>query len=155
MSSLPSSSLRRVHNQRSAPSRPPSAQRHYRVPTNVRVTPRPPSRCWNCADDKDVQWSLPIKRNLDGTFKGIGAFCSPECCRRYALDRLGSRGFEHCALVCEVVRKINGPRARVGIAPPFMSLDTFGGPLTREEYKRGSVCVVPNHVIVEYMHVVS
>ena len=114
------------------------------------------ARCWNCAHAGDVAWRLPIRRTRCGTeFYGIGAFCSPECAKRYALDRLGSRGLQCCAYVSEVVRKIGGPNARCRIAPPFMSLDTFGGPLSREEYTRGFVCVVPSHVLVEYLHVVT
>ena len=125
------------------------------MPTCVRGTPIGKTRCWNCAHDGEAEWRLPMKRTRPGEFVGIGAFCSPECAKRYAIDRLGSRGLECCAYVSEVVRKIGGPKARCRIAPPFMSLDTFGGPLSREEYTRGFVCVVPAHVVVEYLHVVT
>ena len=154
MSSLPSSSLRRAYeNRRSTPTRSTPIAK-YRLPQCVRHTPRGPSKCWNCADD-EAEWRLPTRRRFDGTFDGIGAFCSPECCKRYALDRLGSKGLECCALVSEIVRKIAGPKARCRVAPPFMCLDTFGGPLTREEYRQTFVCVTPAHVLLEYLNVVT
>ena len=128
----------------------------YRIPQCVRYTPQGPSLCWNCADDKeDNEWRLPLRRRVDGTFDGMGAFCSPECCKRYALDRLGSRGLECCALVSELVRKSAGPKARCRAAPPFMCLNTFGGPLTREEYRSTFVSVTPANVLLEFLNVVT
>ena len=105
--------------------------------------------CWNCAYPH-VAWSLPIKR-IGSTYRSIGAFCGPECAKRYALDRMGARGLECCAMVSEMVRQTAGPKARCKPAPPFMSLRAFGGPLSREEYVRNRCEVVQANVAVEYL----
>lgn len=163
MSSLPSSSLRRAHERRAArapPAAPPRPSR-VRLPTTCEPTPAPRADgswalCWNCAHStEETPWRVPTRRLADATFAGIGAFCSPECAKRYALDRMGSRGFERCAYVSELVRAANGVDARCRPAPPFMALDTFGGPLTLAQYRTNFVEVTPPNVVVEYLYVVS
>ena len=79
------------------------------------------------------------------------SFCSPNCAKRYAIDRLGNRGLESCAMVSELVRKSAGARVRCAPSPPFMTLKEFGGPLSREEYHSTKVVVAPPHVLVEWL----
>jgi len=54
-------------------------------------------------------------------------------------------------MVSELVRRSAGPKARCKVAPPFMALDTFGGPLSRAEYVEGNCAVVQPHVQLEYL----
>ena len=100
----------------------------------------------------DLEWRLPVRRQ-GKEYVCIGAFCTPNCAKRYALDRLGSRGFESCAMVSELVRRAAGPHARCYPAPPFMSLKEFGGVLTREEYHQSDCVVAPPHMLVEWLNV--
>ena len=85
----------------------------------------------------------------------MGSFCSPNCAKRFAIDRLGNRGMESCAMVSELLRKSLGPKARCAPAPPFMALQDFGGPLSREEYHSATVVVAPPHMLVEWLTVHS
>ena len=109
--------------------------------------------CWNCCEET-TEWRLPIRRK-GADYVCMGSFCSPNCAKRYAIDRLGNRGLESCAMVSELVRKAAGPTARCAPAPPFMCLKDFGGPLSREEFHEGRVVVAPPHVLVEWLKVHS
>ena len=135
-------------------SRLPPSRKKERVRLPRRVRPIQGGACWNCAHAVQDGWVLPIRRR-GRAYVGVGRFCGPECAKRYALDRMGARGLECCAMVSELVRMSAGPTARCKTAPPFMALDTFGGPLSYEEYIEGRCEVVQPHVTVEYMMVVD
>ena len=91
-----------------------------------------------------------MRRQKDGKYVCVGCVCSPACAKRYALDRMGSHGIERCAMVSELCR-LAGCKERIRPAPPFMSLQSYGGPLTLEEYRRDRVEVSMPPVYVEYL----
>ena len=151
MSSLPSS-LMALHQARPRRSVQPT---RIRAPLSVRCIDGD-SKCWNCSlpGPNKNEWRLPIRRK-GSDYVCMGTFCSPNCAKRYALDRLGARGLESCAMVSELVRKSAGPKARCTPAPPFMALKEYGGPLSREEYHSTQCVVAPPHVLVEWLNVHS
>lgn len=122
------------------------------APKRVFQTPTASEHCWNCYQQGELPWRLPVRRR-GKEYVCMGAFCTPQCAKRYALDRLGSRGVECCAMVSELVRLSAGPHARCAPAPPFMALEEFGGPLPREQYHSSDCVVAPPHVHVEWLNV--
>ena len=157
MSGLPSSNtLLRLHRERTA-TRAAVCKKPKKVqlPHNTFEIGLESEHCWNCSQNASPnKWRLPIRRKGSGKdlqYVCKGCFCSPNCAKRYALDRLGSRGVECCSMVSELLRRVD-KNLRCEPAPPFMALKKYGGHLSLEDYHDTRCVVAPPHMLVEYLN---
>jgi len=69
------------------------------------------------------------------TFKIWGKFCSLECVRAYINEQEEFRKDTKLSLVAMMGRKIYGKHTQIEAAPSRYLIDTYGGPLTIEQYR--------------------
>ena len=96
--------------------------------------------CWNCCFKLDKFYkSIPIKYTR-GTFYIYGHFCDLSCSLRYLLDNFNGRElWEKYELFNFYCLKLYGKDLNINPAPNRLSLQTFGGNLTVEEYKKNNI----------------
>ena len=92
--------------------------------------------CFNCHhpfDNKPFYLPFDYSEKLD-RFKIYGNFCSPNCVKSYCLH---SKQFENKIWVVGMFyRRLFGQTFRIKAAPCVMTLNTYGGKLTIEEYRK-------------------
>ena len=91
--------------------------------------------CWNCCHKfNNLIYGIPIKY-INNVFYTYGDFCSLECCCRYSFDNINNH-YEIISLINLYNNIINNTvDSNIQIAPHRLLLNTFGGPLTIEEYR--------------------
>lgn len=81
-------------------------------------------------------YGVPSKWNNDtGEFKLWGKFCSLECARAHIDMQTNSKRDMQLELLASMARKIYGRSTRIQKAPSIYLIDTYGGPLTIEEFR--------------------
>jgi len=118
------------------------------------------SLCWNCCHPFHNNINgIPMKY-LNGIFYVYGDFCSLECGCRYAHDNLKEYNFlEIFSLINLYSNIVFDTKEKIAMAPNRILLESFGGPLTIEEYRTKKVLnydikippILPiNHYINKY-----
>ena len=93
-------------------------------------------RCYNCHHTFDnspfylpYDYSPQLKR-----YKLFGNFCSPNCVKSYSI---GNKTFENKNyLIGQFYRKLFGPSFTITPAPNILNLDTYGGKMSIEEFRK-------------------
>jgi len=92
--------------------------------------------CWNCCHPfHSHTHGIPMKY-VHGIFYVYGDFCSLECGCRYAHDSLTDYNFEEIFSLINLYSNIVlEKKVTIEMAPNRLLLNSFGGPLTIEEYR--------------------
>ena len=96
--------------------------------------------CWNCCQKLNQSYkNIPIKYT-DNIFYIYGNFCNLSCCLRYILDTFDNKDlwskYELFNFYCH---QIYGLNVQVKPAPNRLSLKSFGGNLSYEEYNNNNI----------------
>lgn len=117
------------------------------------------TRCMWCMHSFDtVPVGMPVSRAESGRHIVSGVFCSMECASAHNFDRHHAShvAYTRHAMLCEVASKASTTKpVTIRPAPPREMLDTFGGPLSIEEFRssnRPFTVVYPLHVIAQPHH---
>lgn len=93
-------------------------------------------RCFNCHHTfENTPFFLPFdySSHLD-RYKLFGNFCSPNCAKSYCIN---NKIFENkIHLVGQFYRKLFGPNFRINPAPSVLHLNTYGGKMSIEEFRK-------------------
>jgi hypothetical protein len=93
-------------------------------------------RCFNCHHTfENIPFFLPFdySNSLD-RYKLFGNFCSPNCAKSYCMN---NKSFENkLYLIGQFYRKLFGPNFRIPPAPSVLHLNTYGGKMTIEEFRK-------------------
>ena len=95
--------------------------------------------CWNCCHDSNnkLQYGVPLKYS-EGIFYTYGHFCTVECVARYIFDNFKHKElWDMYALLnmfYNIMNKTTGKQ--VEIPPNRLLLNSFGGTLTIDEYRK-------------------
>ena len=95
--------------------------------------------CWNCCHDSHnkLQYGVPLKYS-EGIFYTYGHFCTVECVARYIFDNFKHKElWDMYALLnmfYNIMNKTTGKQ--VEIPPNRLLLNSFGGTLTIDEYRK-------------------
>jgi hypothetical protein len=102
---------------------------------------------------------MPTKRLPDEKFSVAGVYCSLECAvaHNFDVNHASHAAYTRHALCCEMASLANKTVKPVHIypAPPRAMLDTFGGPLTIEEFRnrdKAYMIVYPLPVVAQVHH---
>ena len=92
--------------------------------------------CWNCCHYfHEHIYGIPLKY-LNKVFYTYGDFCSLECASRYTLDNLREYNFSEIYSLINLYNNILLNKIeKVDIPPNRLVLQSFGGPLTIDEYR--------------------
>tara|TARA_B100000963_G_C22574774_1_gene647840 strand:+ start:318 stop:986 length:669 start_codon:yes stop_codon:yes gene_type:complete len=92
--------------------------------------------CWNCCHCfHEHTYGIPLKY-LNKVFYTYGDFCSLECAARYSLDNMKEYNFSEIYSLINLYNNILLNKVeKVEIAPNRLLLQSFGGPLTINEYR--------------------
>lgn len=102
--------------------------------------------CWWCChpppDGKFIH--MPFKQHKETKkYQTVGNFCSWECMKAYALSTYST----HMAgIICMYIRCMRNERSLLKSAPSRLVLKQFGGPLTIEEFRKGSSNTIKAHL---------
>lgn len=93
-------------------------------------------RCFNCHHTfENTPFFLPFdySSSLD-RYKLFGNFCSPNCAKSYCMN---NKSFENkLYLIGQFYRKLFGPNFRITPAPSVLHLNTYGGKMSIEEFRK-------------------
>lgn len=112
--------------------------KHYNKGVDITKTKRCINdiRCYNCHHTfKNIPFYLPIDYcpKLQ-RYKLFGNFCSPNCAKSYCMN---NKSFENKVyLIGQFYRKLFGPNFRITPAPSVLHLNTYGGKLSIEEFRK-------------------
>ena len=114
---------------------------------------------WCLASFDTPPVGMPTRRMADGRFAVSGVFCSLECAAAHNFDANHASHIAHTrhALCCEMASIANRVDVPVQIrpAPPRAMLETFGGPLSIDEFRdrdRAYTIVYPLPVVAQVHH---
>lgn len=112
--------------------------KHYTNNTDVISTKMKVSdiRCFNCHHTfSNIPFFLPFdySSTLD-RYKLFGNFCSPNCAKSYCMN---NKTFENKSYILgQFYRKLFGPNFRINPAPSILNLETYGGKMSIEEFRK-------------------
>ena len=114
---------------------------------------------WCMATFETPPVGMPTRRLPDGRFSVSGVFCSLECACAHNFDahHASHAAYTRHALCCEMASIANHVDDPVYIrpAPPRTMLQTFGGPMTIDEFRdtdRAYTIVYPLPVVSQVQH---
>jgi hypothetical protein len=99
--------------------------------------------CWHCKHhlpQKVYPLSLPMMfNNKLQRFEGEGVFCSFNCMLSYSREYSNNKYRDCGGLICLLYKKIFGKNinlSQISCAPNWRMLESFGGPLSIEEFRK-------------------
>ena len=93
-------------------------------------------RCFNCHHTFcNIPFFLPYDySSVLNRYKLFGNFCSPNCVKAYCIN---NRTFNNkIYLIGQFYRKLFGPEFRINPAPSILNLDSYGGKMSIEEFRK-------------------
>jgi hypothetical protein len=93
-------------------------------------------RCFYCHHTFDnPPFYLPYDySSVIDRYKLFGNFCSPNCVKAYCIDNKTFQNKTH--LIGQFYRKLFGPDFRITPAPSILNLDSYGGKMSIEEFRK-------------------
>lgn len=104
--------------------------------------------CWTCCHGfTTIPIGMPSRCNPTTRVftKCVGIFCSFNCAKRYALNNTGHRAWECMQMLGWLHTRIIGFTTRITPAPPYTALACFGGVLSIDEFRKGSLTLPPTN----------
>jgi hypothetical protein len=119
--------------------------------TDVREWPaRTTVACWNCCHQFDgVPIPAPWKLERGKLARCSGVFCSFNCAKRHIQDKNLHRGWEAMSMLSLLHKRMVGSTVNIRLAPPRMALTMFGGTMSIEEYRHGSLSLPPTDAMYD------
>jgi|694.fasta_scaffold00501_69 hypothetical protein len=107
--------------------------------------------CWWCCHSFESEpLGFPYKYDdLKDQFFTTGHFCSFDCVKAYNLDRDSATKAINAMWILLMKKRLTGSLAPIRTAPKRHTLKQFGGPLTIEDFRSGSLEVtsrLPNEI---------
>ena len=103
--------------------------------TNIKLNPSE-IRCFNCHHTFcNTPFFLPYDySNVLDRYKLFGNFCSPNCVKAYCINSKTFHNKTH--LIGQFYRKLFGPQFRITPAPSILNIDSYGGKMSIEEFRK-------------------
>jgi hypothetical protein len=101
--------------------------------------------CWWCTETFNTVPVVATEKYIDdgktneGTFHVFGCFCSFNCSASYILNMDDHKVWERYAILCRLYYKLFGKEEKIKPAPTFRALDKFGGKISIEKFRKGSL----------------
>lgn len=95
--------------------------------------------CWWCTDNFNTLPCFIPDRYTDGKYYVFGCFCTYSCAKAYNSDMRDYRTQLRTALINKLCASIFGPNNQIPIAPSREMHKKFGGVLSSEEFRNGSL----------------
>lgn len=109
--------------------------------------------CWNCCHQFE---GVPIpapskidKRNSEKLAMCYGVFCSFNCAKRYIIDKNTHDAWRASTLLSLLHKRVVGHQCPIKMAPPRICLKMFGGNMTIDEYRYGSISLPAKDMMYE------
>jgi len=107
------------------------------IPELSENTPSTCQLCWNCCHDIDNNVAIPLSYK-EGVFHIYGHFCSFNCGARYIFETNTDKNkwnlYSLLNLYYNITQKTVGKTVK--LAPNKLVLDTFGGNISIDEYRK-------------------